>query len=373
MNLGLILFSQSLRARLAGKTVWLLAAFLPLLIGGAARLLPPQEVSTPVQVGVVLPEAGGEDFWQRLEKRSGLVVTFHRADRARAERQVAAGQWDCALVLPPDFETRLKQSSVEELFTLLIGPGSAVYPMVRETVSACVAEAISPGMAEDYLLDSGIADAGALDGLRPRLHEVLLDQDRVLVSMETADGRPLDPLVLADSGVSRLLTGLTAIVLLIWVILTAMDLGRWLDSPAVRRLVPLRGRVALLLPRLGAELLPIFCSGALALLAVENCCILALAPYLLFWGGVALVLALHRPLWISLPSLMPFVPVLGILLSPVLLDLSLIFPALGPLVRWNPLTLCLRACGGSWQDGLLLAGAGGAMLVLAALPDRIRT
>ena len=97
---------------------------------------------------------------------------------------MAAGRWDCALVLPPDFETRLKQSSVEELFTLLIGPGSAVYPMVRETVSACVAEAISPGMAEDYLLDSGIVEADRLETVRPRLRQVLLDRDRVLVSME---------------------------------------------------------------------------------------------------------------------------------------------------------------------------------------------
>lgn len=373
MSFFQISFLTDLRVRITRWRTWALVLLLPLLIFFAARILPAEEVSTPVQVGVVLPETGGGDFWRRLEERSGLVVTFQEAACDQAERYVAAGRWDCALVLPEDFEERLAGRDLEGMFDLLIGPGSAVYPMVRETVAACLAECVSPGMAEDYLVDSGIVEEGDLAWIRPRLEEVLLDQDRVLVSMETVDGAPLDPLALADSGVANLLAGLTAILILIWVLLTAMDLGRWLDSPAVRRLVPLRGRVALLLPRLGAELLPIFCSGALALLAVENCCILALAPYLLFWGGVALVLALHRPLWISLPSLMPFVPVLGILLSPVLLDLSLIFPALGPLVRWNPLTLCLRACGGSWQDGLLLAGAGGAMLVLAALPDRIRT
>ena len=69
---------------------------------------------------------------------------------------MAAGRWDCALVLPEDFEDRLTRLEVDGLFTLVTGPGSAVYPMVRETASACVAELISPGMAEDYLLDSGI-------------------------------------------------------------------------------------------------------------------------------------------------------------------------------------------------------------------------
>ena len=51
---------------------------------------------------MVLPEEGVESFWQRLERRSGLAVTFYRADRSRAERQVASGQWDCALILPEE-------------------------------------------------------------------------------------------------------------------------------------------------------------------------------------------------------------------------------------------------------------------------------
>ena len=367
MSIFLPLFKSSLRTQLASRRTWLLMLLLPLMTFGTKALLPAREVTTPVQVGVVLPEEGGADFWTCLSARSGLVVTFHQADRDRAERQVACGQWDCALVLPEDFEDRLARREVEELFTLLTGPGSTVYPMVRETVSACVAELISPGMAEDYLLDSGIGSEEELDSLRPRLQEVLLEQDRVLVSMETVDGRPLDPLTLADSGVSGLLSGLTAILLLIWVLLAAMDLGRWLDSPFARRLAPLRGTLPLLLPRLGAELIPALCAGALALLAVEDApaCILALVPYLLFWGAAALVLARRSPLWGALPALVPFVPVLGLLLSPVLLDLSLLFPALGPVIRWMPITLYLRSCGGSLADALVLAAGGLAILALA--------
>lgn len=365
-------FTAALGPRLTQWRTWALLLLLPLTTFGVRALLPAREVSTPVQVGVVLPEEGGEDFWARLEARSGLVVTFHRAERDRAERQVAAGQWDCALVLPEDFSQRLDRQETHPLFTLLIGPGSTVYPMVRETAAACVAELISPAMAERYLLDRGIVREEELEAVRPRLRETLTDQERVLVAMETAGGRPLDPLDLADSGVNSLLTGLTAILLLIWALLTAMDLGRWLDAPFGRRLAPLRGTLSLLLPRLAAAALPVLCAGGLALLAVERPLypVLALFPYLTFWGGAALALARRRPLWTALPALLPFVPVLGLLLSPVLLDLSLVFPALGPVIRWNPVTLYLRACGGSWRAGLLLAAGGGAILALLWAAER---
>ncbi len=365
-------FTSASRLRLADWRAWAMLLLLPAITFGVARLLPAEEVSAPVQVGVVLPETGGGEFWRRLEARGGLVVVFHKADYEKAERLVAAGRWDCALVLPEDFEDRLTAGELEGLFTLLIGPGSVVYPMVRETVTACVSERVSPAMAGDYLLQSGILDETGLKEACPRLDQVLLERDRVLVSMETTDGHPLDPLALADSGVSSLLSGLTAVMLSIWALFTAMDLGRWLDSPFARRLAPLRGRLSLLLPRLAAALLPALCAGALALLAVECplAAVLALVPYLLFWGAAAMALALWSPAWNALPALIPFVPALGLLLSPTLLDLSTLFPALAPAVRWNPVTLYLRACGGSWGDGLLLAAAGAAVLALLRLSGR---
>ena len=166
-------FAAALGPRLTQWRTWALLLLLPLTTFGVRALLPAGEVSTPVQVGVVLPQEGGEDFWARLEARSGLVVTFHRAERDRAERQVAAGQWDCALVLPEDFSWRLDRQEIHPLFTLLIGPGSTVYPMVRETAAACVAELISPAMAERYLLDRGIVREEELEAVRPRLRETL--------------------------------------------------------------------------------------------------------------------------------------------------------------------------------------------------------
>ena len=367
-------FATSLKTTLlTRRRAWLLVLLLPALMFGIRRALPAQEVAAPVQVGVVLPQQGGEPFWEKLEARSGSVVTFLRADEDQARRQVAAGRWDCALLLPDDFARRLERQDTYQLLDLLIGPGSTVYPMVRETAAACVAELVSPKVAERYLLDSGIADDVSIVELRPRLDETLSDRERVLVTMETADGRTLDPLTLADGGSDDLLAGLLAIVLLVYTLFIAMDLGRWLDSPFARRLLPMRGGMALLLPRLAAQLLPALCGGALALLVLGGPGRLPpLIPYLLFLGALALALARCRALWSALPVLMPFVPAAALLLSPVLLDASLLFPALGPAVRWAPVSLYLRACGGQWEGGAALAAGAAVILALLWTVDRIQ-
>ena len=130
---------QSLLAQLFSRRTWLLAALLPLITFGVRLALPPSEAAAPVQVGVVLPREGGGAFWEKLEERSGLVTVFLPANEEEARRQVACGQWDCALVLPDDFHRRLEELDTYGLFTLLTGPGSTVYPMVREAAASCVA------------------------------------------------------------------------------------------------------------------------------------------------------------------------------------------------------------------------------------------
>ena len=77
-------------------------------------------------------------------------------------------------------------------------------------------------------------------------------------------------------------------------------------------------------------------------------------------------------LWTALPVLMPFAPAAALLLSPVLLDLSLLFPALAPLVRWMPVTLYLRACQGRWGGALALAALAGLILSLLWALERRR-
>lgn len=372
MSFFVAAFQSALLVRLRSWRTWLLL-LIPLTVFGVSRLLPAEEAAAPVQVGVVLPRQGGEAFWRLLEERSGLVVSFLPAEAGQAERQVAAGQWDCALLLPDDFQERLERMDTYRIITVLTGPGSAAYPMVQETAAACLAELISPKLAEDYLLESGIANEAAIVALRPRLSEALLEQDRVLVTMETADGRELAPIVLADRGMDSLLSGLLAIVLMISALFAAMDLGRWLDSPFARRLLPLRGPLAVLLPRLAAELFPVLCAGALTLLSMEHPVrrLPSLLLYQMFLGAAALALARYRMLWNALPVLLPFVPAAGLLLAPVLLDLSQLVPALAPLVRWNPITLYLKACGGSWTDGLTLLLYAAVLLAVSWRLDRV--
>jgi len=54
----------------------------------------------------------------------------------------------------------------------------------------------------------------------------------------------------------------------------------------------------------------------------------------------------------------------------VLVDLSLLFPVLKPVIRWMPVTLYLRACGGAWADGLALLLGAGVILALLLLAGR---
>ena len=89
MSFFLTCLKSGLRARLFRWRTWAVPLLLPLITFGTAHFLPAQEAAAPVQVGVVLPEEGGDAFWRRLEARSGLAVTFHAAKPDQAERQVA--------------------------------------------------------------------------------------------------------------------------------------------------------------------------------------------------------------------------------------------------------------------------------------------
>lgn len=360
-------FAESLKTMLATRwRGWLLVLLAPLLILCARRVLPAADTAAPVQVGVVLPAQGGQAFWARLEARGGGAADFCLAEEEEARRQVASGRWDCALLLPADFDERLARRDTARLITLLISPGSTAYPMVRETAAACLVELVSPGVAESYLLSSGIADRDTVAAMRPRLRETLGEAERVQVTMQTLSGRPLSAPELAADGMENLLAGLLAILLLVYALFAAIDLGRWLDTPFARRLLPLRGPLALLLPRLAGAMLPALCAGLLALGAAGSAgrCLLPLLVYLLFLASLALALARCRALCSALPVLMPFVPAAGLLLSPVLADLSPFFPALAPVMRWAPVTLFLRGCAGHWQATLTLAAAAAALLGL---------
>ena len=367
-------FQTALILQLRTWKTWLFVLLLPALVLLLLAVMPEQERSAPVQVGVSLPTEGGEDFWRLLEERGGVVVSFIRADGDTIAGRVASGQWDCGLILPEDFRERMETLDTGRLVTLCVGDGSTVYPLVRETAAACLAELLSPGIAREYLLDSGIADAVTVQDMVPRLEQILPDEDRVGITMTTLDGRALDAPALADSTLSELLHGLIAIVLLIWMLFSAMDMGRWLDAPSTRRMHALRTATELLVPRAAAAAVPLLCSAgaALCLLPAGGRDPWSLLAYLAALNGLAFLAARVRPVWTSFPVLAPIVPAFCLLTSPILLDPALLFPAAAVLFRWMPVTLYLRACRGAGSAGAALWGCGAGALMLSVALDRVK-
>ena len=362
MRYFLLSLGLSLRAQLRRRRFWL-GLVLVLILGLVLRWTEGQTQpdTAAVQAGVVLA-GGGEAFWEALEVRGGGLVHFIRTDEETARAKVASAQWDCALLLPSDFDGRLAAGETEDLVTLLTGPGSTVYPLIRETAAAALLELSSARLAADYLLSSGIAGETSPEDIAPRLRETLPQAQRVRIEIEMLEGRPLTGVSLAGDSLSCILRGSLAAALLVWTLFSAVDLGRWRQSGAARRMRPCLGDSLLGLPRLLAALIPGFLLGAAGIAAAGGAIrsALALLPYLGAVGALALLLAAFRPVWRALPAVIPFAAASVFVLSPVFVDVTLLFPRLRPLSRWLPVTLYLEGCEG---DGTAL----GRLLILAAL------
>ncbi|BAL00632.1 hypothetical protein OBV_34330 [Oscillibacter valericigenes Sjm18-20] len=354
----------TLKTQLRRRRFWLVALTMLLAAEGTCWLLRTQEQpSALVEVGVALPAKGGESFWNGLVARDSALVRFIRTDADAVRKNVSTSRWDCGLILPDDFDERLAEARLEDMICLVTGPGSTVYPLVRETVSAVVMELATPVLAKEYLRENGIDDVEIQ--LEPMARQVD-------ITMVTLDGRPINAPALAAKSGSRLLCGCVALILLLWILVTAMNLNLWMETSWFRRLRLCRGRLCLLLPRLLAALLIALAAGGLVLLTAGKVGgALALLPYLAAVGGWALLLAEIRSLQPIMPAMIPLLTAAAFVLSPVVLDVGRLFPALAPLTKWLPLTLYLKAGEGSIAAavGLLAiaaAGAAGAWLVAAA-------
>lgn len=338
-------FFTLLPRKFCSLKTWLPMLLLPLLVLGCLHFLPAEERTAPVQVGIVYPESGADGFRNALEARSGTVVTFVEADEDTIRGKVATGQWDCGLLPAEDFDERVQAGNWKRLFTVITGEASTAYPLVMETVSSCMAEVASPMIAWDYLEDSRLLQEETKSFAEELLSEALTEEDRILIQLETPDGEPLAAMKLADHTLHSILRGIIAIVALIWLLFSAMDLGRWLESPAAKRLRPLRPVTALLLPRALTAAVPVGISAAAALCLLPEGTqdLLPLAAYLLALTGLSVLLGRFRRLCSALPYLLSFVPVICLLVCPVFVDLSLFFPQLTPIQSCIPVTMFLRA------------------------------
>ena len=366
-------FFTALLQKFRHVKTWLPMLMLPLAVFACLTFLPQEERTAPVQVGVSYPEDGGDALRSALEARSGTVVTFLAAEEDTVRGKVATGQWDCGLILHKDFDARLEELDLTGLITVCIGEGSTVYPLVRETVAACVTELISPRMAQDYLERSGMLTEDTEAAAQALLARSLAEDDRILIALETAGGEPLEAPELADDALHTLLRGLIAVVLLIWLMFSSMDLGRWLSTPAAKRLRPLRSATALLLPRVFAAALPAFCSAGAALFLLPDGIgdLLPLTAYLCALCGLAVLSARARRVYTAFPYLLSFVPVICLLLCPVIVDLSAYFPAIAPVQACIPVTMFLRGCGGSAFHTLLLGAIAAGALLLCLMADGV--
>ena len=251
--------------------------------------------------------------------------------------------------------------------------GAVVQLAAEQSAWAAAARQAAPQIAGEYLLSRGIVDESALANAGDAW---LLPQAQVAIELETADGESLRMDALAKRGSDQILRGIAALGLMAWMLLTAMDLGHWRESPAVRRMEPYRKRAALLLPRLmGAGLMAFIC-GTIGLLASPVSkplsSVVSLVPYLAALGALALLLADTQNAWRSIPTLLPFVVAAGFVLSPVLVDITLLYPRLAVLSRWLPVTLYLQCCSGQLSAAGKLAALTGAALALLIWRERER-
>lgn len=367
-------FFCTLSLRLRNGKNWIVLILLPLLILGVIAMTPREEVTTTVTVGVALPEDGAERFWELLSGQNSGILTFVEAEEETIDRNVASGQWDCGLILPEDFSQRLEELDMRRLMVLRISGGSTVYPLVQESVSACLAQLAGPYIAREYLLESGIVPQEQMPQIQSRLEAELGDSDRVLVNMRSANGETLEVPELTQRGITRFLCWLIAAVILVRMVFGAADLGKWLGSGAAKRMGALRSATEMLTARSCADGVMMLASGILAVLMLKGgiwgC--LAVVGYTLFWVTASVLLAHFPRVYPALPVLIPFVVVISFLFSSVLLDIGLVFPALAGVSCWLPGAMFLAVWSGEAGSLAVLLSAALLWLLCAMGTDRLQ-
>lgn len=334
---------------------WIGILLIPALLLGARHILPPQEMTAPVQVGVVLPASGGEALWQLLDNRSDAVVRFLPTDKESLTRAVAAGQFDCGLIAAEDFAQRVQKMDTDGIFTLYIAEGSSVYPLVQESVAACMAQLIKGTVARQYLEEKGIPYPA---------ESTLIEANLVQIRMQTLDGSPLPALSLATSQQQSLLCWVLCGGLLTQVLLLGYAYGEKSLQSSLHRMILMRGYTVPLGGMLLGELIPILLSGWIGavILDLGASGYAGVFIYVFIMGGCALLLTRKRVLLESIPVLTPFALLISLLLSGALVDL--------PLSRYFPASLFLRSCDGAWLPVALMAVFAAVLWLISLLLDR---
>ena len=352
-------FRLTLHQRLTSFRTWMVLLLLPLMALSASSMLPEWNAEASVCIGVVLPEFGGEEMWQLLQARNDNVLSFMVTDEDTLDRNIAAGRWDCGIILDEDFDQKISELDTDRIFTLRIGPGSTVYPLVKETVSSCVAQLLSSHIAQEFLSDSNITDG--------TLPLQLKDPDRVLINMSTLDNQPIQIPELTSRSTQNFLLWLICVSVLVKMLFSAADLSLWIHTTGVIRAQPMRTPLCSMAARQSADTVLLYLSASIALILLGESLrsTIALLGYMVFWLMFSLLLAQFPRISTVLHVSVPFAIVISFLLSSVLMDISLIFPSVSGISRWLPIRMFLQICNENWS-GLLYFLIGGGLCLMSA-------
>jgi len=364
MNWFLTAFRAGLRRRLKARGTVLFLALAVLL--SVLAFVVPEKAEASVRVGIVLPEEGAR-LEELLLARSTELIRFIPPDEDTLDRNILTGRWDCGIVAHKDFAEKLEALDTRELFTLKTGPASTVYPLVRETVAACLTELTAPEVAREYLTRRGLDTAG----LEERIARIRESSLWIEVQMQTLDGEPLSLPELTGFSTRQILVRITGLLTLLWGLYLTADLGQFLDSAHGLRMRSLRHPASLLLPQALAALLPMALWGKGLVLALGG-----VYPWLSFTAlqtvilGLGLTVPRSRRLREAVTVLLPFLALGALLLEPVIVDTKSLFPAFAPWLGWLPMTLFCRGCAGDLLAAGLLIAEGAALCALSLLPDK---
>ena len=364
MSWFLTAFRTGLQQRMKARGTALFLALAVLL--SVLAFLVPGTADAPVRVGIVLPEEG-KKLEELLLARNTELIRFVPTDERTLDRQLLTGRWDCGIVAHEDFSEKLEDLDTRELFILKTGPSSTVYPLVRETVAACLIELIAPEVARGYLEEQGVDTAG----LHERTAHIQETSLWVEVQMQTLDGEPLSLPELTGIGAKQILVRLAGLLALLWGLYLTADLGSSLDSPLGLRMRSLRHPATLLLPQALAALTPMALWGTILVLALGG-----VYAWLSFTAlqvtalGLGLTVSRSRRLREAVTILLPFLALGALLLEPVIVDTGDLFPSFAPWLGWLPVTLFCSGCSGALGAIGILTLEGLGLCVLSLLPDR---
>ncbi len=328
-----------------GRCLFLL--LLPLSILGLRWLLPAQEILPAIPVGWAMPEESiyGRELLSRLRSEEGLIE-FIPADEAELRSNVASGKWECGFVLRADFDSRVEKQRWSRLFTLVRSESSTVYALVSEAVSSAMLGMVSGEIGSAYLDSIGVP--------APESGWELDSAQRLEIIPAYGEQPGLEGVAYGLG--KNLLNGAAAILLTV----LSLSMGDYLalerQSISRRRMAAVRGEWAVLLPALAARFVLLAALAGLGLAGQTKAAgLLALCLRLTALMGL---LSFLPGGWSAV--VLPFVPLVMLVLCPVLFDAGALLPALAPLCAVSGASVYLN--GAVWPNlaaGLLYGlGAG---------------